>query len=379
MKIKTKKISSLFLIVILVVSSMLIGSVSANAVIYTSGDYQYTCNYSGNNIASVNIVGYKGSVVNLQIPSSFTVTENGKTKDVPVTSIGYDAFRDYKNLASVNIPNTITEIGYGAFHNCANLSDINITESVTTIGDFAFSGCVSIKDIKFGNSLKTLGKFSFYGCNGLSSVNLPDNITYIDDSAFADCQNLTKIYMGNGVTDAGDLVFSGCKSLTDLTIGKKLKSIGYMMFKECGLKTLTIPEGVTNIEFGAFKDCKELTAVYVPSTLRSIDYSVFENCNNISSVYGDITKIEIGKNNDAFVNASKNTTPYSNSDSSLKAKGDINNDKAFNILDVTYYQKWIAKIIDKKYVNSNTLDYNGDGKTNINDATAMQRALAKKI
>ena len=148
------------------------------------------------------------------------------------------------------------------------------------------------------------------------------------------------------------------------------------MFKECkSLKTLNIPEGVKNIEFGAFKDCTNLNTISVPSTLRSIDYCVFEYCDSISSItyngtVANFNKIEVGKYNGTFTTASVNGSSQTKS-----LKGDVNGDGSFNIADVSYYQKSLAKVSETD--NMTIEDFNADGIININDVTAMQKNLVK--
>jgi hypothetical protein len=51
-----------------------------------------------------------------------------------------------------------------------------------------------------------------------------------------------------------------------------------MAFFESGLKTINIPEGITEIEFGTFKGCWRLKDVTFPSTLEFIQRDAFREC-----------------------------------------------------------------------------------------------------
>jgi hypothetical protein len=77
---------------------------------------QYT--YTTNN-GTITITGYTGSGGAVDIPGTIT--------GLPVTSIGYEAFRNCTSLTNVTIPNSVTSIGYGAFVWCTSLTNVTIT------------------------------------------------------------------------------------------------------------------------------------------------------------------------------------------------------------------------------------------------------------
>ena len=64
-----------------------------------------------------------------------------------VTSIGFAAFHDNRNLTSITIPNSITNIGDYAFYNDLGLTSLTIPSSVTNIGISAFYGCSKLLDV----------------------------------------------------------------------------------------------------------------------------------------------------------------------------------------------------------------------------------------
>ena len=80
---------------------------------------------------------YKGDI---NIPA--TVNNKGTTYNV--TSIGYFAFNENKELTSVTIPNSVTHISSRAFRKCTKLKSITIPKSVTRIDDSILDSCINI-------------------------------------------------------------------------------------------------------------------------------------------------------------------------------------------------------------------------------------------
>lgn len=104
----------------------------------------------------IEITHYKGKGGKVKISSSI----EGHT----VTSIGDNAFKNYRSLTDVTIPDSVTNIGENAFNGCSRLTSLMIGDNVTSIGENAFSGCT-----------------------GLTSVTIPDSVITIGDAAFSDC------------------------------------------------------------------------------------------------------------------------------------------------------------------------------------------------
>ena len=109
-----------------------------------------------------------------------------------VTSIGGYAFKDCRELTSIEIPNSVTSIGYDAFQSCSGLTSINIPNSVTSIGSSAFWGCSGLTSINIPNSVTSIGSYAFNQCSGMTSVtvNVETPIT-ITSNVFSNRTNAT--------------------------------------------------------------------------------------------------------------------------------------------------------------------------------------------
>ncbi len=73
--------------------------------------------------------------------------------------MGFWNFRDWTNLQSVKLPNTLTHIYQQQFKNCTSLKSIDIPDSVHTIGLDSFAGCTSLEEVNISpnSNLQQLG------------------------------------------------------------------------------------------------------------------------------------------------------------------------------------------------------------------------------
>ena len=78
-----------------------------------------------------------------------------------ITHIGNAAFRDFIELTSISIPNTVKSIGYRSVSYCWNLESLVIPDSVTSIGKEAFDNNLMLTSVTIGNSVESIGAFAF--------------------------------------------------------------------------------------------------------------------------------------------------------------------------------------------------------------------------
>lgn len=118
---------------------------------------------------------------------------------------------------------------------------------------------------------------------------LTDNAVLYDTTkwvgAFENCTSIKTINLPDSVTNIGNEAFYNCSNLTDITIPDGVTSIGYNAFKSCtNLTDITIPSGVTVINDETFYDCSNLTNVTIPDGVTSIGDRAFYNCKNITDI-----------------------------------------------------------------------------------------------
>ena len=193
-----------------------------------------------------------------------------------VKEIGRDAFSGCTGLTNIVIPDSVTEINGGAFFGCTSLTSIVIPKGVTEIGESAFGGCVGLTSVVIPEGVTEIGWGAFKDCTSLTSIVIPKGITEIGESAFSGCTGLTGVVIPEGVTEISMNVFRDCTGLTGVVIPEGVKEIGYGAFSGCtGLTGIVIPEGVTEIDCGAFGGCTNLTTISV-----SVDNPSYVSINN---------------------------------------------------------------------------------------------------
>jgi hypothetical protein len=246
---------------------------------------------------------YSTSVTNVTIPDS-------------VTSIGNRAFSACGGLANVTIGSGVTNIGYTPFDGCASLTAITVNVSnsvysslagvlfnkdqtaliqypaakagsytipsgVTTIGYQAFVHCASLTGVMIPDSVTTLGDQAFYACTSLSAVTIPDSVTNAAELAFVFCSGLTSATVGNGVTSLNG-TFSDCPNLISVTLGNSVTNLDGTFVRCANLTNVMIPESVTRIGHMAFAGCTRLGNVTIPSSITTIGDSAFSACSSMT-------------------------------------------------------------------------------------------------
>lgn len=157
----------------------------------------------------------------------------------------------------------------GLFKNCTGLKNVTFDDNkITEIGDFAFSNC-NLQGWVFNKqsaSLKTIGKYAFARTSGGKSNHFNTSFTLAGFSA---------------LTTIGDGAFMNCNISTSdihfytVTGGSTsvLKTIGAFAFNSNTFKTITIPEGVTEIGKFAFQGNNTLETINLPKTLEKFEWA----------------------------------------------------------------------------------------------------------
>ena len=114
----------------------------------------------------------------------------------------------------------------------------------------------------------------------------------------------------NSVTSIGEGAFRNCSGLKSVAIPNSVTSIGQSAFRNCsGLTSVTIPNSVRSIGQSAFNGCSGLTSLTIPSSVTEIGRYVFSGCSKLTSITvdADNTKYDSRADCNAIIEKSTNT------------------------------------------------------------------------
>lgn len=191
-------------------------------------EYSYTVNND-----EITITGLKETSTKTTLIIPDTINHYGK--NVIVSAIWFNAFRDNETITEVIIGANIVSIGVGAFNGCTALERITIPSNVVSIGEHLLTGCESLEEVvlPFVEDETGVNKNSYLGYYfGGSAVNTEWEIP----------SSLIKVTIADGSTGIGEYAFNGGVNLKEINIPGSAAVIGGNAFINCSsLEIITVP------------------------------------------------------------------------------------------------------------------------------------------
>lgn len=117
-------------------------------------------------------------------------------------------------------------------------------------------------------------------------VYLDNGVTSIGKYPFLEMGSLQGVYIPNSVTSIGEGAFKSCENLTYVRCSKNLTELGYSAFEKSGLRSFSIPRGITKLEKYVFQDT-QMTSVEFPDGVTEIGNAAFSGCHFTSFTVPD--------------------------------------------------------------------------------------------
>ncbi len=251
---------------------------------------------------STDVTGFAESLAALKLPQSLRLIEKEaffratsiEKVIVPdgTTEIRSRAFAE-SSLKELVLPDTLSFIAADAFKDCSAIS-VTVPK-----GCYAYERCVELgliikphtnaADFTYTNLSST--ECAIMGYSGTETELIlptmsPDGhvVKQIGKKAFENCSNIISITIPDGITSIEFSAFSGCSSLTSVVIPDSVTNIGAATFLECiSLNSIIIPDSVISIGHSAFSNCKNMTFAIISSNLTRIESGVFFGCSKLTS------------------------------------------------------------------------------------------------
>ena len=228
-----------------------------------------------------------------------------------VTLICSKAFKEFVNVESVEMADSVEVIEAWAFQDCINLKDVKLSENLTSISLDSFwgtawmnnlqedengfvvvdnvillSGENATGDIVIPDGIKVIAEYAFCDTD-IESIVIPDGVIELGYCALAKCPKLKEVYVSGTVGEINGGMFYECTSLTKVVLEEGIAKIGSKAFKGCvSLENIVVPEGVEIIGEFAFEKCTNLKSVTLPASLVSVGVCIFSEVDNLETIYG---------------------------------------------------------------------------------------------
>ncbi|MDO5406588.1 MAG: leucine-rich repeat protein [Eubacteriales bacterium] len=173
-------------------------------------------------------------------------------------------------------PENILRVEAYAFRKLQHLKTVKLPDTVETVDHHAFSDCSGLEQVEL--NVKTIGRRAFEDCRQLMDINLPE-VEKMGIFTFAGCSNLKTVTLSAALREIPDKCFCGSKALETFELPEEsvCKRIGDFAFMDSGLKKISIPESVTEIDEFAFSGA-EIEEVDLPCSLELIGEHAFFQC-----------------------------------------------------------------------------------------------------
>ena len=194
------------------------------------------------------------------------------------------------------IPEYVEHIGDAAFWGADKITNINLPTGLKSLGNAAFDYCSSLESIDLPEGLLSIGFEAFQGCKSLTSLYIPASVTSIGTGTtqtYSDVLTSVVVAEGNKYYDSRDNCNAIIETSTNTLIAGSDKTVIPTSVSRIGMramacrysiKSIEIPKHVTNIDYGAYTNCRYCTKIVLHDGIQSIGPHAFREFPALDSV-----------------------------------------------------------------------------------------------
>lgn len=123
-----------------------------------------------------------------------------------------------------------------------------------------------------------------------ADVTIPDTlndepVVAIGEEAFGDNKTITSVVIPEGVTELQTGAFLGCRSLTSISIPSTLAIIGDRSFMDTACTEIVLSDNITYLGSSAFEYCPSLKSVTIGKGITTLNDRTFADCSNLEDIF----------------------------------------------------------------------------------------------
>lgn len=303
-------------------------------------------------LAGSNNFDFNGVFANVTFKVRKTAANGPTTFDLNVTSAANSGYVDV--TSQVTVQDKTVEIVRDSVNDFVFELNAAKTGYIATKYNCATVADLTVPSSYDGLPVVEIADKVFYNHAELVSVTLPENLLSIGSMAFFSCSNLQKVEIPDSVETIGDSAFANCTVLESANLPLGLKEIKANTFNTCYfLESVEIPFQVAKIGTNAFANCLSLSSVKISKNTTQISKDAFKNC---SSDGIEFITVEGNKYLPEFIKEN-------NPDATIKIVEDISLGKVSGVLtEYAYTGAPITPAVKVALNNGKTVEDNKDYK-----------------
>lgn len=263
---------------------------------------KYGCFMSASNLTTITLPASVEEVGELAFAANRLTAINVDEDNAHFRSIGGILFsKDSATLVecpltksgAVTLPQNTLHISPSAFSYCHSITGVTLHEGLVSIGAYAFEDATHLNNVIIPASVSYLGSSLFGGCTALNSLTLEEGNTHYfadgmaiysmaGDTLVSYHKSADSVFLPDGLLVVDG--FDGNNNVKYVHIPNSVNTIGANAFVYSSLKSIEMPEQMTEVGDFAFYECNSLVHVGMPTTLGTLGRGCFEGCTKLSSI-----------------------------------------------------------------------------------------------